>query len=75
MTERAKIYRKEMSKRIIVNLTIEDYARWKAAAALEGRPLATMIRRLVEYHISDIEVSEEHDIRDIIEYQQKLKED
>lgn len=75
MTERAKIYRKELSKRVIVNVTIEDYARWKAAAELEGRPLATMIRRLVEFHISDIELSEEHDILELIEYQQKLKED
>lgn len=74
MTERAKIYRKELSKRVIINVTAADYARWKACADLEQRPLATMIRSLVEMHIADIEFAEEHDIRELIAYQESLKE-
>ena len=68
MTDRRRYYNKELSKRIVVNLTKEDYERWKAAADLEGRPVATMIRGLVEIHICDIELAEEHDIKDILAY-------
>lgn len=75
MTDRRRYYNKELSKRIVVNLTKEDYERWKAAADLEGRPIATMIRGLVEIHICDIELAEEHDIKDILAYQQSLREE
>ena len=73
MTERQRYYNKELSKRVIINLRKEDYERWKAAADLEGRPLATLIRHLMEIHISDIELSDEHDIREILSYQEQLK--
>ncbi|MBP5433400.1 hypothetical protein [Ruminococcus sp.] len=75
MTDRRRYYNKELSKRIVVNLTKEDYERWKAVAELTGKPLATMIRNMVESHIADIEFTEEHDIRELLAYQQSLKED
>lgn len=73
MTDRRRYYDKELSKRVIINLRKEDYERWKAAADLEGRPLATLIRYLMEIHIADIELSDEHDIREILSYQERLK--
>lgn len=73
MTDRRRYYNKELSKRIVVNLTKEDYERWKAAADLRGEPIATMIRRLVEGYIEETESDWEKSITDIIEYQDSLK--
>lgn len=73
MTDRRRYYNKELSKRIVVNLTKEDYERWKAAADLRGEPIATMIRRLVEGYIGETESDWEKSITDIIEYQEFLK--
>ena len=52
MTEKQRQYRKERSKRIVINLTMEDYNRWQDQAAWKGVPLATMIRQLVEVQIA-----------------------
>lgn len=73
MTDRKRYYQKELSKRIIVNLKNADYDRWKAAADLRGEPVASMIRRLVEGYISDIEGDWEKSITDIVDYQESLK--
>lgn len=75
MTDRRRYYDKELSKRIVVNLTMTDYHRWKAAADLKGQPIATMIRTLTENYISELENDWEKSITDIIEYQEGLKKE
>lgn len=75
MTDRRRYYDKELSKRIVVNLTMSDYHRWKAAADLKGQPIATMIRSLTENYISELENDWEKSITDIIEYQEELKKE
>lgn len=75
MTDRRRYYDKELSKRIVVNLTMSDYHRWKAAADLKGQPIATMIRTLTESYISELENDWEKSITDIIEYQEQLKKE
>lgn len=75
MTDRRRYYDKELSKRIVVNLTMSDYHRWKAAADLKGQPIATMIRTLTENYISELENDWEKCITDIIEYQDNLKKE
>lgn len=52
MTDKQRLYRKERAKRIVINLTMEDYNRWQDQAAWQGVPLATMIRQLVEVQIA-----------------------
>lgn len=73
MTDKQREYRKEFTKRVVINLTLSDYERWRAAAELRSLPIATMIRKQVEMSIEDIETAEEKDIRDIREYQDSLK--
>lgn len=73
MTDRRRYYDKELSKRVVVNLTKSDYQRWKAAADLKGQPIATMIRSLTENYIEELENDWEKSITDIIEYQEQLK--
>lgn len=73
MTDKQREYRKEFTKRVVINLTLSDYERWRAAAELRNLPIATMIRKQVEMCIDDIETAEEKDIRDIREYQDSLK--
>lgn len=75
MTDRRRYYDKELSKRVVVNLTKRDYHRWKAAADLKGQPIATMIRSLTENYISELENDWEKSITDIIEYQEQLKKE
>lgn len=60
MTEKQRQYRKECSKRIVVNLTVEDYKRWQFAADYNSLPLASLIRKLMEHQIEDIEFDMEH---------------
>lgn len=73
MNEVARRYRKEMQKRVIVNLKKEDYERWCAYASLKAVPVATMIRSAVEKEISEIEDSYETGIEDLITFQNDLK--
>lgn len=73
MTDKQREYRKEFTKRVVINLTLSDYERWRDAAELRNLPIATMIRKQVEMYIDDIETAEEKDIRDILEYQDSLK--
>ena len=75
MTDRRRYYDKELSKRVVVNLTKNDYQRWKAAADLKGQPIATMIRSLTENYIEELENDWEKSITDIIEYQEGLKKE
>lgn len=74
MNETARRYRKEMQKRVIVNLKKEDFERWSAYAAMKSVPVATMIRSAVEKEISEIEDSYETGIEDLINFQNDLKE-
>lgn len=73
MNETARRYRKEMQKRVIVNLKKEDYERWSAYASMKSVPVATMIRSAVEKEISEIEDSYETGIEDLITFQNDLK--
>ena len=59
MTEKQRQYRKERSKRIVVNLTMEDYKRWQFAADYNFLPLASLIRKLMEHQIEDVELDME----------------
>lgn len=74
MNEVARRYRKEMQKRVIVNLKKEDFERWSAYASMKSVPVATMIRSAVEKEISEIEDSYETGIEDLINFQNDLKE-
>lgn len=73
MNDVARRYRKEMQKRVIVNLKKEDFERWSAYASLKTVPVATMIRSAVEKEISEIEDSYETGIEDLITFQNDLK--
>lgn len=75
MTDRRRYYDKELSKRIVVNLTMSDYHRWKAAADLKGQPIATMIRSLTENYITELENDWEMSVTDLIDYQENLKKE
>jgi len=68
-------YKKECQKHIAVNLTLTDYERWRAYADLRGLRMASMIRTLVNAAIDEIEDSYNESISDIIEMQEKIKED
>lgn len=59
MTDKQRQYRKERSKRIVVNLTIEDYKRWQFAADYNFLPLASLIRKLMEQQIEAVELDME----------------
>ena len=74
MTERQKIYRKENTKRVVINLTLSDYERWRAAADLRSEPMASFIRSQVESYIKDTESDHEKSITDIEKYQEELKD-
>jgi len=73
MTDRRRYYDKELSKRVVINLTIADYNRWKAAADIKGQKIATMVRNQTENYITELENDWEMKITDIIEYQESLK--
>lgn len=75
MTDRQRYYNKELSKRVVINLTIKDYMRWKSAAEFKGQPLATMIRSLTEDYITELENDWEMSVTDLIEYQEDLKKE
>ena len=73
MTDRRRYYDKELSKRVVINLTLADYKRWKAAADFKGQALATMVRNQTENYITELENDWERPIEDLIEYQEQLK--
>lgn len=75
MTERKRYYNRELSKRVVINLTISDYKRWKSAADFKGQPLAAMIRSLTETYITELENDWEMSVTDLIEYQEDLKKE
>lgn len=75
MTDRQRYYNKELSKRVVINLTIKDYKRWKSAADFNGQPLAAMIRSLTENYITELENDWEMSVTDLIEYQENLKKE
>lgn len=75
MTERKRYYNRELSKRVVINLTISDYKRWKSAADFKGQPLAAMIRTLTENYITELENDWEMSVTDLIEYQENLKKE
>lgn len=75
MTEQQKKYRRENSKRIVINLTLSDYERWRAAADVRSEKLASYIRRLVEASITETENDWEKSITEIVDYQEALKKE
>lgn len=75
MTERKRYYNRELSKRVVINLTIADYKRWKSAADFKGQPLAAMIRSMTENYITELENDWEMSVTDLIEYQENLKKE
>lgn len=75
MTERKRYYNRELSKRVVINLTISDYKRWKSVADFKGQPLAAMIRSLTENYITELENDWEMSVTDLIEYQENLKKE
>lgn len=75
MTEKQKQYRRENTKRVVINLTLSDFTRWRAAAEIRSEPLAGFIRKLVEGSISEMESDWEKSITDIQEYQEELKKE
>lgn len=75
MTERKRYYNRELSKRVVINLTISDYKRWKSAADFKGQPLAAMIRSLTENYITELENDWEMSVTDLIEYQENLRKE
>lgn len=75
MTERKRYYNRELSKRVVINLTISDYKRWKSAADFKGQPLAAMIRSLTENYITELENDWEMSVSDLIDYQENLKKE
>lgn len=75
MTDRQRYYNKELSKRVVINLTIRDYKRWKSAADFKGQPLAAMIRSLTENYITELENDWEMSVTDLIDYQENLKKE
>ena len=75
MTDRQRYYNKELSKRVVINLTIKDYKRWKSAADFKGQPLGAMIRSLTENYITELENDWEMSVTDLIDYQENLKKE
>ena len=75
MTERKRYYNRKLSKRVVINLTLNDYKRWKSAADFKGQPLAAMIRTLTENYITELENDWEMSVTDLIEYQENLKKE
>lgn len=75
LTERKRYYNRELSKRVVINLTISDYKRWKSAADFKGQPLAAMIRSLTENYITELENDWEMSVTDLIEYQEDLRKE
>ena len=75
MTDRQREYRRENTKRIVINLTLSDYERWRAAADVRSEKLASYIRRLVEASITETENDWEKSITEIVDYQEALKKE
>lgn len=73
MTEQQKKYRRENTKRVVINLTFSDYERWRAAADLRSEPMASFIRSQVENYIKDTESDHEKSITDIEKYQENMR--
>ena len=69
----ARKYRKEMQKRVIINMKVEDFKRWSSYAAMKSEPVATMIRKAVEKEILEVEDSYESGIEDIRNFEETLK--
>lgn len=75
LKESERKYKKECQKHIAVNLTLSDYERWRAYAEIRGLRMASMIRSLVNAAIDETENDYSMSISDIIEMQEKIKED
>lgn len=75
MTDKQREYRRENTKRIVINLTLSDYERWRAAAEIRSEKLASFIRRLVESSITETENDWEKSITEIVDYQEALKKE
>lgn len=75
MTDKQREYRRENTKRIVINLTLSDYERWRAAADVRSEKLASYIRRLVEASITETENDWEKSITEIVDYQEALKKE
>ena len=73
MNDVTRRYRKEMQKRVIINMKVEDFNRWSSYAAMKSEPVATMIRKAVEKEILEVEDSYETGIEDLITFQNDLK--
>ena len=48
----AEKYRKKHIDRVVINLKIEDKAKWESVAEASGMPLATLLRKLMTDYIS-----------------------
>ena len=68
-------YKKEMQKRVIINLKKSDFNRWNSYAAVKSEPVATMIRKAVEKEISEMEDSFDTGIEDLYEMQEKIRKE
>ena len=75
MKESERKYKKECQKHVAVNLTLTDFERWRAYAEIRSLPMATMIRSLVNAAIDETEDDYKKDISDILEMQERLKEE
>ena len=75
LKESERKYKKECQKHIAVNLPLSDYERWRAYAEIRGLRMASMIRSLVNAAIDETENDYSMSISDIIEMQEKIKED
>lgn len=75
MNDVTRRYKKEMQKRVIINLKKTDFNRWASYAAVKSEPLATMIRKAVEKEITEMEDSFDTGIEDLYEMQEKIRKE
>lgn len=66
MTEAKKEYQKTKAKRVVINVTLEDFYRWSGYAAQRRMPLASCLRSLIEQAISDYEYDYDDNINHIV---------
>lgn len=75
MNDVTRRYRKEMQKRVIINMKLDDFNRWSSYAAMKSEPVATMIRKAVEKEILEVEDSYESGIEDIRNFEESVKKE
>lgn len=73
MTETRRNYDRHCQKRIVINLTIADYERWKSLADLRQMKLATLIRNCIESEITEAEDSYMLTVEDLQKHEEELK--